>query len=97
MKTIEEIREIFAEHREELENNFQIRKIAVFGSYAKGTQNKKSDLDILVEFKRTISLLSLVKAENFLTALIKIKVDLIPKEDIRVELKKNILKEAVYV
>ncbi|MFH1855686.1 MAG: nucleotidyltransferase family protein [Candidatus Omnitrophota bacterium] len=97
MKTLEEIKKIFREHKKELEDEFQVKKIAVFGSYAKGTQNKRSDIDVLVEFKKTISLLSLVKTENFLTSLTKTKVDLIPKEDIRRELKDKILKEALYV
>ena len=97
MKTIREIKEILAKHREELKSRFKVKEIGIFGSYVRETQSKRSDVDILVEFKESISLLDLVKLENFLTSLLEIKVDLVPKEDIRMELKERILKEAIYV
>ena len=31
-------------------DNYNITKIGIFGSYASGKQNEKSDLDIIVEF-----------------------------------------------
>ena len=55
------------------------------------------DLDILVEFEKPISLLKLVNLENFLSDLIEIKTDVVPKEDIRIELKERNLKEAAYI
>jgi len=97
MKTIREIKEILAKHREELKSRFKVKEIGIFGSYVRETQSKISDVDILVEFKESISLLDLVKLENFLTSLLEVKVDLVPKEDIRMELKERILKEAIYV
>ncbi len=97
MKTIREIKEILAKHREELESRFKVSEIGIFGSYVRKTQSKRSDVDILVEFKESISLLDLVKLENYLTSLLEVKVDLVPKEDIRTELKERILKEAIYV
>ena len=97
MKTIREIKEILAKHREELKSRFKVKEIGIFGSYVRKTQSKRSDVDILVEFKESISLLDLVKLENFLTSLLEVKVDLVPKEDIRMELKERILKEAIYV
>ena len=97
MKTIREIKAILATHREELKSRFKVSEIGIFGSYVRETQSNRSDVDILVEFKESISLLDLVKLENFLTSLLEVKVDLVPKEDIRMELKERILKEAIYV
>ena len=97
MKTIREIKAILAKHREELKSRFKVSEIGIFGSYVRETQSKRSDVDILVEFKESISLLDLVKLENYLTSLLEVKVDLVPKEDIRMELKERILKEAIYV
>jgi hypothetical protein len=97
MKTIREIKAILAKHREELKSRFKVKEIGIFGSYVRETQSNRSDVDILVEFKESISLLDLVKLENFLTSLLEVKVDLVPKEDIRMELKERILKEAIYV
>ena len=97
MKTIGEIKGILAEHKEDLQRRFKVSDIGLFGSYVKKTQIRRSDVDILVDFQESISLLDLVKLENYLTSLLEVKVDLIPKEDIRRELKEIILKEAIYV
>lgn len=51
----------------------------------------------MVEFEKPISLLKLVNLENFLADSIRIKVDIVPKEDIRRELRERILGEVVYV
>jgi predicted nucleotidyltransferase len=58
---------------------------------------KKSGIDLLVEFEKPISLLKLVNLENFIADNIGIKVDVVPKEDIRRELKERILGEVVYI
>ena len=97
MKTIGEIKGILAEHKEDLQRRFKVSDIGLFGSYVKKTQSRRSDVDILVDFQESISLLDLVKLENFLTSLLEVQVDLVPKEDIRRELKEIILKEAIYV
>lgn len=52
---------------------------------------------MLVEFSEPVSLIGLLALENFLTALIGIRVDVVPKEDIRRELRETILRDAVYV
>ena len=76
---------------------YGVRKIGLFGSYARGEQTAQSDIDILAEFEEPVSLLALVGAEQYLSRILKTKVDLIPKEDIRPELKDKILAEAVTV
>jgi hypothetical protein len=55
-----------------------------------------SDVDLLVEFSKPISLLTLVSLENYLSEIIGVKADVVPKEDIRVELKDRILQETVF-
>ncbi|MHA1771001.1 MAG: nucleotidyltransferase family protein, partial [Candidatus Thorarchaeota archaeon] len=40
MKTIDEIKEIIHLHWTELEEKYKVKKIAIFGSYARGEQNK---------------------------------------------------------
>jgi uncharacterized protein len=97
MKGIENIKKILATHRDELRHEYKIIEIGIFGSYIRGEQKRKSDIDILVKFDQPVSLLDLVGAENYLSDLLGIKVDLVPKEDVRPELKKRILGEVVYV
>ena len=96
-KSLDEIKQILGKHRETLRDEHKIKNIAVFGSYVRGEQKKRSDLDLLAEFNGPIGLLDLIGAEQYLTKILKTKVDLIPKNDVRPELKAKILREAVTV
>ncbi len=97
MKTLNEIMVVLSAHREELSNHFRVKNVGIFGSYVRGEQNKGSDLDVLVEFDEPVSLLGLARVENFLGDLLGLKVDVVPKKDIRPELRKRILAETVFV
>jgi predicted nucleotidyltransferase len=52
--------------------------MAIFGSFVRGKQNRRSDIDIAIEFERGSekSLLDLVRIENELRKVFKRKVDL---------------------
>ena len=39
-----------------LKRKYGVRRLAIFGSFAKGTQSPKSDIDILVEFEKPLGL-----------------------------------------
>ncbi|NKQ39298.1 MAG: DNA polymerase III subunit beta, partial [Methanosarcinales archaeon] len=52
----------------------------IFGSYANNEQIESSDVDILVEFEKPISLLKIVSLENYITDILEIKTDVIPKK-----------------
>ena len=80
-----------------LERKYQINEIGFFGSYARGEQNEKSDIDVLVSFKEIPSLLKFLEMENFLSETLSIKTDLVRKESIRRELKEQILIEVIYI
>ncbi len=69
------------------------KKIALFGSYATKRQNKKSDIDILVEFKKKKSLLNLVRIERELSKEAGIKVDLLTKKSVSPLIMDNIKKD----
>lgn len=51
--------------------------IAIFGSRATGTEDRASDLDILVSFSETKSLLDLVRIEREVSEATGLKVDLV--------------------
>ena len=54
MKTASEMLEILKKYKLELLEKFGIRKMYIFGSYARGEQTPESDLDILIEFEKPI-------------------------------------------
>ncbi len=60
MKSFEEIKEILKKQKPAIRERYNVTKIGIFGSYVRGEQKKKSDVDILVEFEKPISLLKLL-------------------------------------
>jgi len=99
MKSIEHISERLGELKPILEESFQVEIIGVFGSYVRGEQTKKSDVDVLVEFKKVahIGLLRYVELEIFLSEQLGVKVVLVAKGGLKPSLKERILSEVVYV
>jgi len=71
-----------------------VKKISVFGSYARGEENPDSDMDILVEFSGRKSLLDLVKIERELSEFLGINVELLTEKAISPYLIDRIKKEA---
>lgn len=73
----------------------KIKKAGIFGSYVRGEQKKRSDIDVLIEFND--SLLTLVSIEMELKKRLKKKVDLLTYGGIHPLLKKRILDEEVRI
>jgi len=97
MKKLDELRIIIRKNRDVLAEKYGVAVVGVFGSYVRGKQRKKSDIDLLVDILRPISLLEIVGAEIYLSEILKVKVDLVPKRDVREELRETILAEAVAI
>jgi len=97
MKTLDEIRTIIKQHRDVLAEKYGVAVVGVFGSYVRGEQKRQSDIDLLVDILRPISLLELVGAEIYLSEVLGSKVDLVPKRDVREELRETIFAEAIAI
>jgi predicted nucleotidyltransferase len=95
MKNITEIKIIINKQKPFLKSKFQVKSISVFGSYVKSEQNSSSDIDILVEFSKTIDLIKFIELENYLSDIIGSKVDLVMKSALKSRIKDNILNEAI--
>ncbi|MQY78741.1 MAG: nucleotidyltransferase [Bacteroidetes bacterium] len=65
-------------------------KIGIFGSYARNEAQEESDLDLLVDFRKTVSLLDLVGLEIELSEQLGIKVDLVTERSVNPRLRKYI-------
>lgn len=72
-------------------------KAGLFGSYARGDQKKRSDIDILIKFdgRRRKSLIDLVRLKDELQDEIHRKVDVVTYRSLHPLLKKNVLQEEV--
>ncbi|HIH22750.1 TPA: nucleotidyltransferase family protein [Candidatus Micrarchaeota archaeon] len=89
--------ELIEKHKQELAKDYKVKKIGVFGSYVRGEQRKKSDIDILVDFSETPGLFKFVALGLRLTELLGVKVDLVTKNSLKPNIGKQILKEVVYI
>lgn len=97
MKTIEEIKKILNDQIPILKERYGVKKIGIFGSYIRSETRKDSDLDLLVEFDKSIDLLMFINLENYLSDIIGIKVELSMKDVLKRRIGEHILKEVVYL
>jgi predicted nucleotidyltransferase len=98
MKTIEEIKRILKEHKEEIREKYGVVIVGVFGSYVKGEQNETSDVDIIVELERPIGL-KFYELWDYLENILGIKVDVLTLSALKQKslLWENIKEDIVYV
>ena len=97
MKSLDEIRKIIRQHRNVIADKYGVDVVGIFGSYVRSEQERQSNIDLLAEILRPISLLEMVGAEIYLSETLGIKVDLVPKRSVREELRDNILEETVSI
>ncbi|QID32346.1 HepT-like ribonuclease domain-containing protein [Pampinifervens florentissimum] len=66
-----------------LRERYGVKELGVFGSYLRGEQRQDSDLDLLVDFEKDISLWDVMELEEFLSERLGVRVDLIMKSSLR--------------
>jgi len=98
MKTLtkKEVLEILEENLGEI-RKFGVKRLGLFGSFVRGEQKGKSDIDILVEFekgKKTFD--NYMELKFFLEKLLKCKVDLVISEALKPRIKPYIMREVEY-
>jgi hypothetical protein len=79
-----------------LANEFGVRSLALFGSFARQTATRQSDVDILVEFNRPVGLFEFARLKIYLEKKLGREVDLVTPEALRPEMREAILREAVH-
>lgn len=77
--------------------SYGVKRISIFGSYARGDADPKSDVDIIVEFSDRKSLLDIVGIEQELSEALGIKADLLTEKSISPYLIDRIKKEMVVI
>jgi predicted nucleotidyltransferase len=81
-------------HRADLEA-MNVTSVALIGSVARGEAGPESDIDILIEHKRGLTLLDLGRIKNMLDSWIGRNVDLVTRPALRPAIRHRILEEAV--
>jgi predicted nucleotidyltransferase len=84
-----------AELKEKAIQEYRAEIVGVFGSYARGEQKAGSDVDVLVNFLPGATLFDLVGLAELLEDRLKLRVDIVPVDTLRAEIREQVLKEAI--
>lgn len=73
-------------------SKYGVRRIGLFGSYAKGIEKEDSDIDVLVEFERPIGL-KFIELAEYLEKILGKKTDVLTPDGIKGIRVKSIAKD----
>lgn len=85
------------EMNRQLNQDFGVSKIGVFGSYARGEEKEDSDIDVLVEFDRPVNLFEFSRLKSYLSRQLGIRVDLVTPGALKPMIKDSILRSVAYI
>jgi predicted nucleotidyltransferase len=89
------ITETIAGLKEEVSREYRAEVVGVFGSYARGEQKAGSDVDVLVNFLPGATLFDLIGLADFVEERLNLRVDVVPVDALREEIREQVLKEAL--
>lgn len=76
---------------------YEVKKVGLFGSCVRGEMREDSDIDILVQIEKDISLFDFVGIKLEIEEALERKIDLVEYSTIKPLLKERILKEQVVI
>ncbi|MBU4580469.1 nucleotidyltransferase family protein [Patescibacteria group bacterium] len=76
---------------------YGVSRAAVFGSFARNQMRRSSDIDILIDIKKDISLLDFVGLKLEIEEALGKKVDLVEYETIKPLIKERIIREQLVI
>ena len=97
VKNFDEIKEMIQNNKQQLKDEYGVTIVGIFGSYVRGEQTEKSDVDMLVELEKPIGLIRFIQLERHISELLGIKVDLATKMALKPYIGRRILSEVRYV
>lgn len=83
-------------HEYTLQSIYNVKNIGIFGSAARKEDKRTSDIDILIELSKPLGFFKFIKLEDFLSMILKRKVDLVTKQALKPIIKQQILHEVIY-
>lgn len=96
MKHKKQILTLLKQQLPHLKKNFKVKSIGIFGSYAREEQTEKSDIDMLVEFEAPVGFFKFMELEDYLSAKLGAKVDLVTPDALKPIIKPYVMGEVAY-
>lgn len=97
METKQEIINSLQQYKKDLQEEFGIEELALFGSFANDEQNEESDIDLVVLKMKKKNAFMLIRAKQFLSQLLNRDVDLGLIDSLRPFIRNRIEKEMIHV
>ncbi|HSL46839.1 MAG TPA: nucleotidyltransferase family protein [Anaerolineales bacterium] len=88
---------ILKQKNAELEKQFGVKSLLLFGSVARDEATTASDVDLLVEFSRPVGYFGLFALQDYLEQLLGCPVDLGTPASLKPHIREHILREAIHV
>ena len=92
-----EILQQLQEKMNEIRKLFSVKKLYIFGSYARNENTSQSDLDVLVIFSQKTTFDLYMDLKFYLEELLNLKVDLVTDKALRPQIQKSIEEEKIDV
>ncbi|MCL6099089.1 MAG: nucleotidyltransferase family protein [Bacteroidetes bacterium] len=96
MKNLNEIKKILKKNKTYLRKKYSVEEIGIFGSFSRGNQNSRSDIDLMVSLKKPLGL-EFVDLSLELQTILNHKVDLVSKNALKKRMLVAIKDEVIYV
>ena len=96
VKSREELLTLLLKNKSAFEVRFKVRRLALFGSYARGDQGPDSDVDILVDIDPSVGLEFATLAEQ-IEQLLGLSVELVSLRAIKPNQLRHIEQDLIYV
>ncbi len=95
--TKENVIEVLRSVTEESLIKYKAQIRGIFGSVARGDESENSDIDVLVDFTEKADLFDFVGLALFLEEKLHRRVDVVPSDTIKSELRNAVMEEAIYI
>ncbi|WP_027340822.1 nucleotidyltransferase family protein [Halonatronum saccharophilum] len=95
MVSKEEVERKLKELKPFLKREYKVKRLGIFGSYARGEAREDSDIDILIELSASIGW-EFLDLKDFLEDYLNTEVDLVTMDALKPQLKDSILEDVVY-
>jgi predicted nucleotidyltransferase len=95
--TREELLALLAQHKPVLAERFGVKRLALFGSFARGSAREDSDVDVLVDFGEPPTPKALFGAQFYIEDLVGRPVDLVTESALRREFRPYVERDAIAI
>ncbi len=93
--SLQEIIDSINSLRDVIKTQYKAEVVGIFGSFVRGEEKEKSDIDVLADFDEEADLFNFVGLSIFLEEKLGRQIDVVPRDTVRPELKEIILREVV--